>query len=59
MSRQDYQLVSQFSVQVYEKFVSDNNSYILAERSGICVWHGEYDKAFGLPFVEDLKPLIK
>lgn len=59
MSRQDYQLVSQYSVQVYEKFVSDNKSYILQEKCGISVWHGKYDEAFGLPFVEDLKPLIK
>lgn len=58
MSKQDYQLVSQYCVQVYEKFVSDNNSYILPEKCGINVWHGKYDKAFGLPFVEDLKPLI-
>ena len=58
MSRQDYQLVSQYCVQVYEKFVSDNNSYILPEKCGINVWHGKYDKAFGLPFVEDLKPII-
>ena len=56
MSRQDYQLVSQYCVQVYEKFVSDNN--ILPEKCGISVWHGKYDKAFGLPFVEDLKPII-
>lgn len=58
MSKQDYQLVSQYCVQVYEKFVSDNNSYILPEKCGINVWHGKYDKAFGLPFVEDLKPII-
>lgn len=58
MSKKDYQLVSQYCVQVYEKFVSDNNSYILPEKCGISVWHGKYDKAFGLPFVEDLKPII-
>ncbi len=58
LSRQDYQLVSQYCVQVYEKFVRDNNSYIMPERCGICVWHGSYDRAYGLPFVEDLKPLI-
>ena len=58
MSKQDYQLVSQYCVQVYEKFVSDNNSNILPEKCGISVWHGKYDKAFGLPFVEDLKPII-
>ena len=58
MSKQDCQLVSQYCVQVYEKFVSDNNSYILPEKCGISVWHGKYDKAFGLPFVEDLKPII-
>lgn len=58
MSKQDYQLVSQYCVQVYEKFVSDNNSYILPEKCGISVWHGKYDKALGLPFVEDLKPII-
>lgn len=59
MSKQDYQLVSQYCVQVYEKFVSDNNSNILPEKCGISVWLGKYDKAFGLPFVEDLKPIIK
>lgn len=58
ISRKDYQLVSQYCVQVYEKFVSDNNSYILPEKCGISVWHGSYDMAFGLPFVEDLKPII-
>lgn len=58
VSRQDYQLVSQYCVQVYEKFVRDNNSYILPEKCGINVWHGPYDMAYGLPFLEDLKPLI-
>lgn len=58
VSRQDYQLVSQYCVQVYEKFVRDNNSYILPEKCGINVWHGSYDMAYGLPFLEDLKPLI-
>lgn len=58
MSKQDYQLVSQYCVQVYEKFVSDNNSYILPEKCGINVWHGKYDNTFGLPFVEDLKQII-
>ena len=58
MSKQDYQLVSQYCVQAYEKFVSDNNSYILPEKCGISVWHGKYDKVLGLPFVEDLKPII-
>ena len=58
VTRQDYQLVSQYCVQVYEKFVRDNNSFILPEKCGINVWHGSYDMAYGLPFVEDLKPLI-
>lgn len=58
MSKLDYQLVSQYCVQVYEMFVRDNNSYILPEKCGISVWHGSYDNEFGLPFIEDLKPLI-
>lgn len=56
MSREEYQLVSQYCVQVYEKFVHDNN--ILPEKCGISVWHGSYDMEYGLPFVEDLKPII-
>ena len=58
ISRHDYQLVSQYCVQVYDKFIQDNNSYILPEKCGIHVWHGSYDMAYGLPFVEDLKPFI-
>ena len=58
ISRQDYQLVSQYCVQVYENFAHDNKAYILPEKSGISVWHGSYDMAFGLPFAEDLKPII-
>ena len=58
MSRRDCQMVSQYCVQVYEKFVRDNNSYILPEKCGISVWHGSYDMAYGLPFIEDLKPII-
>lgn len=59
LTKQDYQLASQYCVQVYDKFVDNNRSFILHEQCGLNVWHGTYDKEFGLPFVEDFKPLIK
>lgn len=59
LSKQDYQLVSQYCVQVYDKFVDNNKSFILLEKCGVNVWHGTYDKELGLPFIEDFKPLIK
>ena len=59
LSKRDYQLISQYSVQVYSDFVNRNKPFIMSERCGVNVWHGTYDKDYGLPFIEDFKPLIK
>lgn len=46
-------------MQVYSDFVNRNKPFIMSERCGVNVWHGTYDKDYGLPFIEDFKPLIK
>ena len=59
LTRQERQQVSQYSVQVFDNFVHDNNSFIRYEQCGLAVWHGAYHSDYGLPFVEDFKVLIK
>ena len=58
LSRKEYQLISQYCVQVYEKFLKDNDSFIGVERYGVRVWHGSYSPNFGLPIIEDFNTLI-
>jgi CRISPR-associated endonuclease/helicase Cas3 len=58
LSRKEYQLISQYCVQVYEKFLKDNDSFIGVERCGVRVWHGSYSPNFGLPIIEDFNTLI-
>ena len=58
LSRKEYQLTSQYCVQVYEKFLKENNSFVGIERCGVKVWHGSYSPYYGLPFIEDFNTLI-
>ncbi len=58
LSRKEYQQVSQYCVQVYDRFLKDNNSFIGEEPCGILVWHGDYSPECGLPFIEEPKALI-
>lgn len=56
--RKEYQQISQYCVQVYEKFLNDNSSFVGVERCGIMVWHGSYSPKLGLPLIEEYNTLI-
>lgn len=56
LTRQERQEVSQYCVQVYDKFIEDNN--IEPEQCGIMIWYGSYDIDFGLPFKDEFNPVI-
>ena len=50
--RQDYQRISQYCVNVYDKFIKNNYDKI-GETAGVLIWHGAYDKQTGLSNVEE------
>ena len=58
LTRQERQLVSQYSVQVYDKFLKENKSFVNIEKCSILVWYGSYSEDFGLPFVQDFSTII-
>lgn len=60
LKRQERQLVSQYSVQVYDKFLINRNNrpLIKKEKCDILVWDGPYSKDFGLPFIQDFNTII-
>ncbi len=58
LSKKEYQLISQYCVQVYGNFLIENNSFVGMERCGVIVWHGSYSSKLGLPLIEDFNTLI-
>lgn len=59
LSRQERQLVSQYSVQVYDEFLRNKDENLVKkEKCGILVWDGSYSKDFGLPFIQDFNTII-
>lgn len=58
LTRQERQLVSQYSVQVYDKFLKENKSFVNMEKCSILVWYGSYSEDFGLPFIQDFSTII-
>ncbi len=58
LTRQERQEVAQYCVQVYDKFRKDNDSLIMDEQNGLSIWYGSYDQAFGLPFKDEINPII-
>ena len=58
LTKQESQQVVQYSVQVYDKFMKDNNSFIGLEKCGILVWYGSYSTIFGLQSEQDLNTII-
>lgn len=58
ITKQEYQMLSQYCVQVYDKFKKDNEPFICPETCGILVWHGSYSESYGLPFIEDFNTII-
>ena len=48
LTRKDYQQISRYSVQVYEKFVRNNLDKITEMSNGVKVWSGAYSEEFGL-----------
>ena len=58
LTRQERQQVSQYSVQVYDKFRKENSTLIDPLPSGVLVWYGSYDTDFGLPFKDEFNYVI-
>ena len=48
LSRSDYRMMQQFSVQVYENFIFQNSEQIQTMPQGFKVWYGNYDLAVGI-----------
>ena len=58
LTKHERQLISQYSVQIYDKFLRENIPLINIEKCGVLVWTGAYSKDFGLPFIQDFKTII-
>lgn len=58
LTKQELQHVSQYCVQVYDGFLKANRSFCNLEKCGILVWYGKYSEEYGLPTVEEFKPII-
>ena len=58
LTRQEHQQISQYSVQVYDKFLKDNIASVNVEKCGVLIWSGSYSKDFGLPFIQDFNTII-
>ena len=62
LTKQERQEVAQYCVQVYEKFIEDNEKpdtpFITNTKSGIKIWNGSYDPDLGLPFKDEFNPII-
>ncbi|MEJ5265312.1 MAG: CRISPR-associated helicase Cas3' [Bacteroidales bacterium] len=48
LSRNDYRMMQQYSVQVYENFLKQNIDKLGKEPQGYWVWHGEYNDDYGI-----------
>lgn len=48
LSRNDYQQIAKYCVQVYDKFANDNVSKIAETNNGVKIWSGVYSSEFGL-----------
>ncbi|MGB4293160.1 MAG: CRISPR-associated helicase Cas3' [Bacteroidales bacterium] len=48
LSRNDFRMMQQFSIQVYEKFIYDNIDKIGREPQGYWIWFGEYNDDYGI-----------
>jgi CRISPR-associated endonuclease/helicase Cas3 len=48
LSRYDYRVMQQYSVQVFDNFLKDNINKLSREPQGYWLWHGEYSNEYGL-----------
>lgn len=48
LSRNDYQQIAKYCIQVYDKFASDNDRKIAETTNGVKIWSGDYSPEFGL-----------
>jgi len=48
LSRNDYRMMQQYSVQVYENFLKQNIDKLGKEPQGYWVWYGEYNDDYGI-----------
>ena len=58
LTKQERQLISQYSVQIYDKFLRENIPLVNIEKCGVLVWTGTYSDSFGLPFIQDFNTII-
>jgi len=54
LSREDYQRIAQYTVQVYEWFVKTNSDKIIESINGVKLWFGAYSQEFGLSNEDEL-----
>lgn len=48
LSRYDYRVMQQYSVQVFDNFLKDNINKLSREPQGYWLWHGEYSNEYGI-----------
>jgi len=48
LSRDDYRIMQNFTVQVYESFIFKNKDSIDETSHGVMVWYGGYDEGTGI-----------
>lgn len=48
LSREDYRRLQEYSIQVYQHFLTENASLFNVHVSGVKTWHGGYDKHTGI-----------
>ena len=58
ITKRERQEISQYCVQVYDKFRKENSTLIDPLPSGVLVWYGSYDTDFGLPFKDEFNYVI-
>ena len=54
LSREDYQKIAQYCVQIYDWFERSNSDKIAETPSGVKVWNGNYSEEIGLSNEEEI-----
>lgn len=54
LSREDYQKIAQYCVQIYDRFERSNSDKIAETPSGVKIWNGNYSEEIGLSNEEEI-----
>lgn len=54
LSREDYQQIAQYCVQIYDRFERSNSDKIAETPSGVKIWNGNYSEEIGLSNEEEI-----